>query len=208
MKFVFGGLAVMLCCSCSPSPVEGGQPTGQPSGTYVHQATGFTFPPTLGKFKRSAVTEFNSDATDVSAGYDLVDPQNPVAITIYVYPAPRITSIGSPQSVIDDAQEHMCSKQFQSVKSDIERAHPGARLVSEGPIPSPSETHKNVGKKAVYDFQGVFAGREQPLRSEADLYCYVGGPWLIAYRSTSPVNAQYQPALANLMHNLAWPANR
>ena len=57
----------------------------------------------------------------------------------------------------------------------------------------------------VFSFSGVFRGKKQPLRSEADLFCYVGGKGLIAYRTTAPTAVRYEAELTALMQRLRWP---
>ena len=198
-------LAVLLigCGSRAQAP---DQPKElNPVGNYVHSATGFTFPPALGVFKRSGITEYNSDKTDVSAGYDKVASGLSVATTVYVYPAPPLTSIGSPQAVIDDAKEHLCAQVWEGIKSDIVRAHPDAELIALDQIPSPSSVFKQHGRKAIFRFTGNFGGSNQPLRSEADLFCYAGGNWLVAYRTTAPAGFDYSSDLGALMRDLRWP---
>lgn len=66
-------------------------------GAYVHTASGITMPESIAGFQRDAVFRYDEDGLDVSAGYNLVTPSQHIAATVYVYPAPSLVSIGSPQ---------------------------------------------------------------------------------------------------------------
>jgi hypothetical protein len=86
------------------------------------------------------------------------------------------------------------------------QSHPGARQLVRGNVRSPSPQYAGTGRQIIYDYEDVFYGQKQTLRSETDLYCYVGGNWLIAFRSTAPVKVDYAPRLATFMRLLSWPA--
>jgi len=198
-------LAVLLAACGSQAQAPDQPKKLNPSGAYVHRATGFTFPVALGKFTRTAITEYNQEKTDVSAGYGKVAGQESVAITVYVYPAPPLTSIGSPQTVIDDARQHLCTQVWEGLKVEIAQAHPDAELLSLEQIDSPFSSFRKPGHRAVFRFTGNLGGKEQPVRSEADLFCYAGGQWLVAYRTTAPDAFDYRGDLDALMHLLRWP---
>jgi hypothetical protein len=180
---------LFLCSACGAS-------AGPDAKPYVHSATGFRFPAIAGEFRRAQIEKYNSEGTDVGVGYNLYSADKQIAVTVFVYPAPPVQ---------DSAKAATCAEQFRSVKSDIEHAHPGARLVQETALSSPMPDRRETGQKAVYDFSGSFAGVEQRLHSEADLFCYVSGPWFIAYRATAPAKLDYQPDLMRLQRLLTWP---
>jgi len=183
------GLLLFLCSACRASPATD-------MGTYMHPGTGFQFPAVVGEFQRAQIEKYNSEETDVGVGYNLYSGEKQIAVTVFVYPAPAVQDAAKPAA---------CADQFRSMKSDIEKAHPGARLVAETMVRSPMPARSETGQKAVYDFNGIFAGTEQPLQSEADLFCYVSGPWFIAYRTTAPAKLNYEPDLARLERELPWP---
>lgn len=74
----------------------------QVSGVFTH-VSGMQLPESIAGFKRGAVTTYERDNLDVSAGYRK-GLLTPLEATIYIYPAPSLTSIGSRQEVIDDAR--------------------------------------------------------------------------------------------------------
>lgn len=202
----FSLLVVISLAGCgTQSPAPGHPNRLNPAGDYAHKATGFVFPSEIGSFKRSVVTEYNLDKTDVSAGYDKKTGEQGVASTIYVYPAPPLTSVGSSQSVIDGAREHLCTQAWEGIKADIVRAHPDAKLIVHETVRSPSPAFSRPGRRAVFRFTDIFASVNQPLRSEAELFCYAGGKWLVSYRTTAPAAFNYEPDLDQLMQSLKWP---
>jgi len=205
LRRIILGLA-LLFCGCTSAAQAPDQPRSfNPLGPYRQDATGFIFPVAVEPFRRSVVTEFNAQKTDVSAGYDKPPGPNAMAATIYVYPAPSLTSIGSPQNVIDEARDHLCNEAWEGIKSEIQHAHPDAKLIEQGQLPSPSPTFTNPGHRAVFAFTDIFAGTQQPLHSEADLFCYVKDQWLVAYRTTTPAANDYRADLTTLMRKLRWP---
>lgn len=184
------GPLLLLCSACRPASATDAE-------TYVHRGTGFSFPAAVGEFRRAQIEQYNPEGTDVGVGYNLYSADKQIAVTVFVYPAPR---------VIGAAQRSACNDEFRSVKSDIEKAHAGARQLQEEAMPSPMPARQETGEKAVYEFGGNFAGIDQPLRSEADLFCYVSGPWFVAYRTTAPAKLDYLPDLKKLQRGLTWPS--
>jgi len=205
MRKVAAAVAILLS-GCGSEAQRPAQPVHfNPAGNYIHQATSFVFPRLLGGFTRSGITEYNREKTDVSAGYDKVAGGQSAMATVYVYPAPPVSSIASPQAVADAAKENLCTQAWEGIKADIIRAHPDAQLVVLDTIPSPSPVSRRQGRRAIYQFTGNFGGSIQPLRSEADLFCYAGQDWLVAYRTTAPAAFDYRPDLVALMRALQWP---
>jgi hypothetical protein len=168
------------------------------TGTVTHVATGFHFPAVVGDFNRVLIHAFNSAATDVSISYATLKPGAQLAVTVYITPAPAV----DPTSA---AEAKSCDQQFAAMDGRITKVHPEARQLVLGKVRSPSPEYVGTGRQVIYDYEDVFYGQKQTLRSETDLYCYVGGNWLIAYRATAPVKVNYAPLLASFMRNLAWP---
>ncbi|WP_340315317.1 hypothetical protein [Rhizorhabdus argentea] len=174
-------------------------------GAYVHRGSGFIFPAAAGDYQRTSLIEYDVAATDVSAGYQIMTPGRETVITIYVYPAPEVPA-DTPATELEAVQDRLCANHFEEVKADIVQAHAGAALIKEGKTTAPAPgSFAHAGRRAVFSFSSGFRDKEQPLRSEADLFCYVGGKWLIAYRTTAPAAVRYEVELAALIHSLRWP---
>lgn len=197
-------LAVPLSgCPSVPTPLS--QPEAlQASGVFVQAASGMTFPDQVDDFRRVAVTRYDKDGLDVSAGYNAVDPRAPVAATVYVYPAPSLVSIGSPAAVIASAREHLCADEFARRKAEIVHAHPDAQLLDQGDVGLPRPSGPFPGKRARYAFDEVFGGAPQRVSSELDVFCYVGEKWAMEYRFTSPQNAASAGKISQFMADLPW----
>ncbi|WP_332811891.1 hypothetical protein [Sphingomonas sp.] len=154
------------------------------------------FPAAVDRFRRTDVMDFSSNGTDVGANYRLGD----FYVTVYIYPSPAVSAAED----LSAAQASLCMAEFEEVKGIISR-HPGAKLVEEGAVPSPSARHPRAGLRAVYALDAIGNRAPKPYRSEADLYCYVNGNWQIKFRATAPADVAYVTPLSDLMHALAWP---
>jgi hypothetical protein len=153
-------------------------------GSYTHEGSNLTLPASYGEFRRTSLRRYDTKALDVSAGYDLVVATDQIAATVYVYPAPSITSILSPPEVIALARSLAANQEFQDRKQEIIRAHPSARLLSERDVPPPLDSIPLMGRVATFEFEDVFAGQSQELRSDLYLFSYVADKWIVKYRFT------------------------
>jgi len=102
MKHPIRSLPVVLAlflAGCPTVPETTSGPVFRDAGASVeHVPSGMMFPNTLGAFVRRSVHQYDATGLDVSAGYNAVDPA-PVTVTVYVYPSPRLVSLGSPDDV-------------------------------------------------------------------------------------------------------------
>lgn len=195
MRFATGWILVALL---APSAADGQTVlTVDADATYIHERSGMAFPAAVDRFRRTNVVDFSSNGTDVGAGYRLGD----LYVTVYIYPSPAVSAAKDRPA----AQASQCMAEFEEVKGVISR-HPGAKLVEEGAVPSPSAPHPRAGLRAVYTLDAIGNWKAGPVRSEAYLYCYVNGDWQIKFRATAPTDVAYVPALSDLMHTLAWPS--
>jgi hypothetical protein len=133
-------------------------------------------------------------------------PLKEIVATVYVFPSPPLRSFGSPRSVIEDARDHLCSGQFESVKKEVTGAHHDAVLLQEGPAALVQGNVKHDGHFAAYKLtNGKFAGRENVLlRSDVDVFCYVGGKWTVEYRIDYPIDYDAGAEIADFMQRLLW----
>jgi hypothetical protein len=185
--------------SAGPGPGGSGNVKDLRNATMTHLATGFHFPPEVAGFERVSVQAFNGAATDVSISYASLTPGAQLAVTVFVTPAPAVQASSA-------AEAQSCDQQFAAMDRRITKLHPDARQLVVGNVRSPSPQYAGTGKQVIYDYDDVFYGQKQTLRSETDLYCYVGGNWLVAFRATAPVKVDYAPKLASFMRALAWPS--
>ena len=178
----------------------------QPEGPYTQAASGMTFPLAVGDFKRDKVVRYKPDGTDESAGYNRVEPRHEIAGTVYVFPSPRLTSIGSPQNVIEDARARLCEVQFRSVQKEVTGAHPDAKLVREEEVSLVQNGVTFVGHRASYSLTNpVFFGRrQQASRSDATIFCYAGGKWTVEYRFDYPDDYDAGAAIGDFIRDLSW----
>ncbi|KQX26072.1 MULTISPECIES: hypothetical protein [unclassified Sphingomonas] len=200
----------MIVSGCTAQPDNSADSSHRrsfrPAGDYVHRLSGVHFPRSVGRLQLVEITEYDSKASDVGVGYNVFQRDLQAAFTVYVYPAPDIVSIGSPRNVIRQTRNTFCERELQGIEQSIESAHPQMRLVAHGEIASPSSNFEGPGRRLVYRGTDVFAGRQQAVRSEADLFCYVGGKWLISFRTTARASDEYRDQLDLLMRSIAWPA--
>lgn len=177
-----------------------------PTGVYVQKPTGMAYPESVGNFRRVSIIRYAPDDSDESAGYNRYVPLKEIVATVYVFPSPALRSFGSPRSVIEDARNHLCTDQFGAVKKEVTGAHPDAVLLQEGAAGLVQGAVKHDGHFAAYKLtNGKFAGRENVLlRSDVDVFCYVGGKWTVEYRIDYPFDYDASAEIADFMRSLIW----
>ena len=163
------------------------------------------FPENVGQFKRVQITQFSPAEKGVGIGYNLNNPVAPVVTTVYVYPAPRLISIGSPPDVVETGRAGLFQRHLEGIKQDIMRAHPDARLISDEDITltEAGQTHK--GRKVTFEFAYTFGQYSQD--SISQLYLFQNGTWMIKYRVTFPraTSSKVEKAIAEFLNKLQWP---
>lgn len=162
-----------------------------------------TFPAQVGEFNRVRVYRYAADGSDESVGYNLYRRDAHVAATVYVSPSPGLTiGPGSQPETVLTAQALLGSAEFDRVQLGVESAHEGEALIEEG-----GTTHGEIlGFRATYSFISPnFAGRRNvQVKSEAYLFCYVGGRWSVKYRFTYPADQDVRAAIGAFMRDLPW----
>jgi hypothetical protein len=178
-------------CPPSTSPRSGEHSTSTDNtGAILHAPSQIAFPPSVHSFVRGEGHSYNPDGSDVSMAYNNVGLGVAIAATTYIYPSPRIVSIASPQSIIDTARHKLSKDEFARCKADIVGAHPGAKLISEGPFKLGDSL---PGLMAEYEYSQSFAGAVQMVRSRLYLTTYVHGSWTVKHRITFPAGKAFQP---------------
>jgi hypothetical protein len=200
---VVASLALSACKSQQPTYLA--QPLAvNAQGSYTHTASGMTFPPTVGYFERVNITQYDAAGEDVGVGYNLVSQIVDIAATVYVYPAPSLVSIGSPPDVVASARATLCNNEFARRKKELVDAHSGARLIQERAAPPLGGGPQIPGEMAAFEYDDLFGGQRQPLRSELYVFCYVGGKWAFEYRFTSPKSRDASGAILTFIATLRW----
>ncbi len=184
------GLAIGTAgCPSSHGP-SAPQTSAADADTLVHEQSGVPFPARLGDFTREAtLKQYAPDGSDVSAGYNYVGPNGAIAATTYVYPSPKVVSIGSPQHVIDTARAKLSNDEFARCKQELQGAHPQAMLVSEGSFVM---GNGRTGVMAEYKYAEAFAGAVQPVKSRLYLLTYINARWTVKHRITFPADSPLQ----------------
>ena len=206
LKAIVPAAAALVLCGC---PSMHTRSLAQPErmavqDAYVHSASKITMPESVAGFQRDAVTRYDADGLDVSAAYNLATPTHRIAATVFVYPSPSLTSIGSPPKVVAGAGAHLAEGEFERRKQEIQRAHPGAALVEQSDTSRTEAGQPYAGKFVVFEFEDLFAGSRMPVRSRLYLFCYVGGKWTVKYRFTHPKSEDADREIQEFIQKWNW----
>lgn len=195
-----------LLAGCPARP----RPLNQPQvifaeGAYTHERSGMTFPLAVGDFRRSLVQRYDQDGLDLSAGYDLyLRQEKKIAVTVYVYPAPPLVSIGSPPGTVASARTFLAKSEFEARKREVLQSRPGARLIEDTEISVPIGGTLRVGRMATFEYEDQFAGQRQSLRSHLCMLNFVGGTWAIKYRITYPASLEATREIDTILQGVPW----
>jgi hypothetical protein len=199
-------VAALVLCGCRSTDARSLSQPEQVAvrGVYVHSASKIKFPEDVAGFRRGAVTRYDADGLDVSGAYNLVTSSHRVAATVYVYPSPSLTSIGSPPEVVARARAHLADSEFERRKQEIQHAHPGAVMVEQRDISRAESGKQYAGKLAVFEFDDAFGDSKVPVRSRLYLFCYVGGYWTVKYRFTHPKSENADREIEEFIQKWSW----
>jgi hypothetical protein len=175
------GLALCLFVTLSACVADEGPLIPPPAqvaapGDYVHEGTGIVFPEVVGDFQRVDVTEFDDSRSGVSVGYNPSDPDDPIILTIFVYPDQEILSIGS---VPDAVEQGLDALAFDSAKAEISAVSPWLTFVRDDEVVL-ANPYEHTGLRATYEASDESGGGADKLVSE--LYLFGIGDWLVKYR--------------------------
>src|SRR5712691_517626 len=153
-------------------------------GPFLAKEAAVTFPERVGPFQRVTILIYSPDEKNLSVGYNLMNPATPVVATVYVYPARRVISIGSPRDVVEGARQKLEQMEMNSVIHEISNAHRGAQLVLQetSSITTGGRTIRALHGRFAY--REVFAGKKQALLG--DVWLCTVGKWYVKYRVTYP----------------------
>jgi len=184
-----------LAATMSWQPAAG-QEEVTADGVYVHGPARAAFPVQVGEFRRAKIFRYDSAGHDVSVSYNLATPAGRLLITVYIYPA--ATAPRADRVRLCDREFGAVNNAISSQRDNVAPIEQGAALPAEGIDPS-------LGHRSAYRFAVPFDGRVQEIRSEAHLYCYVGGDWLVKYRVSAPAAVETRGPVEDFIRNGPWP---
>ncbi len=174
-------------------------------GTVDHRAARTGFPERVGEFRRANATRYDPDGRDISASYNLIRPEGRLLISVYVYPAPGAVAAPGSKETGEVARATLCARDFQAAEQAIVQHNQGARLIERGRAAALPGTEPQLSHRAVYEFRTRFDAGVQEVRSEARLYCHVGGDWQVKYRITAPVALDARAVIDAFVRAGPWP---
>ncbi len=166
-------------------------------GAYLHAPARAEFPTRIGKFRRSQILRYGATGDDVSASYLLATPAGRLLITVYIYPA---AAAANPAE-----RAKSCDEEFAAANTAISSKHANAAPIEQGGALPAKGSDRKLGRRSVYRLVTWFDDRFQDIRSEAHLYCYVGGDWLVKYRVSAPIGVKTDKAVKQFIRNGPWP---
>jgi hypothetical protein len=166
------------------------------TGPYLHRSAPATFPMRVGGFGRSQILRYDKEGRDVSASYEFATPEGQLVLTVYVYPAAAVPR---------GERRKACEREFESATDAIRMHDASAAMVEDDRAVEAPGSRKGLRHRAVFRLNMRFAGTVQPVRSEAHLYCYVGGDWFVKYRVSAPVAVAAPDAVEAFIRNGPWP---
>jgi hypothetical protein len=188
-------------------PAAAQEQVALPNGPYVQAASGMAFPLQAGPFQRlETATRYSPDGADESVGYRWTRKAGTVHATVYVYPSLSLANAGVARGGIDAARRELCNAQFAGVEHELQTVHPTATVLENGAATITQAGAAYAGRKLVFVVSGpsAFGKDHAPLRSEAYLFCYVGGRWSVKYRFTYPAALDAQHGIEDFMRDLVW----
>ncbi len=197
--------AILLAVSSVPAAAQP-RDIGRP-GTITHSAAGAHFPERVGEFRRASVVQYDEGGTNVSASYNLVRGDGRLVLSVYVYPASAIGTAPGSGGTAAGARASLCDRELRNVGVIIENQpqYRGARRIEEGSAPAVEGIDRGLSRRSVHSFTSEFNGRNQEVRSETDIYCFVGGEWLVKYRGTSNAGFDASQAIEEFIRTGPWP---
>lgn len=166
------------------------------SGPYLHRAAGAVFPVQIGDFRRAQILRYDEGGRDISASYNLATPQGRLLITVYIYPAAEAAR---------GKRTKLCEQGFESATEAIRKQYGSGASIEEGRPHEAPGTHKRLRHRATYRVDMKFDGELRPVRTEAHLYCYVGGDWFVKCRVSAPMAVTAPVAVGAFIRSGPWP---
>jgi hypothetical protein len=184
MKVLWIAAALLAGAGATPAAAQTDLPN--PSGDWLDEPTGVSFPVANGDSVRKKIHAFDENGRDIGVSYYLIQNGKPVGFTtLYVYPAPH----GD------------CDAAWQ-----IERAETlkhGYLILSEDRAPSPSGKTPDAAHHAMVDRH--LGGPGNPVESATYFYCVPNGRWLVKYYASWKGTVSLEGETIALLHAVSWP---
>ena len=207
MKVLRWLAAVALATAALVGPAAAQDIQFAPGAPYVHAASGMVFPVQVGDFLRGRGYRYAADGSDESVAYHLGRIGGEITATVYVSPSPALQmGPDADPLALSAAQGLLCSSQFNTMRQEIDAAYHDEMLLSEGEADMYYARAVSRGFTASYTFTaGSFWGRRNvSVRSDAYLFCYVGGRWSVKYRFMYPAETDASADIAAFTRALRW----
>jgi hypothetical protein len=153
----------------SPARAAGSNDLDLPEGKpWVHEPTGFAFPPDLGTFTRLGGTRYDKQGDNISVAYG--DRALRVLLTAFVYP-------NTPGMTLND--------HFEQVKRELRKVNPKAKVLADGKWTLQQGKKTFTGRRATFTFtMEMRGGGQQEVVSE--VYLLLLGDQFVKFRVTCP----------------------
>jgi hypothetical protein len=122
-----------------------------PNQPFIHQPTGFVFPPTIGSFRRLRVAQLDDAGRGVMVRYK--DPDLKIMLTVAVYPGGGVGLV----------------PHFEAIKASLLSKQAKARVTNEGKWTLRQAEADVTGMRMTYEYIGMLDGVEQDLEAQACL---------------------------------------
>ena len=161
------------------------------------------FPQAIGSFQRAMPSIYDRGGRDVSGGYNLLRQGNPIVVTVYVYPAPPLIAVGSPDYIINDARARLLKGEFVRREQEIEQSHPNAVLLREARTVLAAGGMASPGWTADFSYTESFSAGPAAVRSKLVVAQCPDAHWKAEYRFTSRGGISEDNEIASFMQALA-----
>jgi hypothetical protein len=168
------------------------------AGPVAHRSAGTSFPERVGDLERAQVVRYGEN--DISANYDLQRGADRLRLSVYVYPAPAVPAA---------ERAAACRAEMDMVGQSIARHHPGAEPIESGEAAAMPGTAPALRLRTVHNIELALRNpKPEAVRSEARLYCFVAGNWLVKYRASSNAGFDVGPIIDDFVRLGPWPGRR
>jgi hypothetical protein len=146
------------------------------------------FPAECAGYHRGRVTAFAPGLTNYAIGYDRRDAALQGTVTLYFYPR------------LNDRDE-----QLRAEEAEVMSVHPGGHVVGRRSVALERDGRSYEATVIGFEFDGMFAGKQQPLTSQMWLVFQWSGTFKL--RTTAPVDqaAASEASVLQLLQCVAWP---